>query len=685
VKEVANRPSTQPVREAEDVQFRSSAPGLPLYRLGGGLMKECVNLKIKNGRLRSRDKLKLYLDNDNVPNFFEAQGYTYERKFFTIPYNGIERKYWISSARGGSGGRDQIFWLNDSGIWVPIYDVGRRYYWTSLENFSAFRMNNLFNTNLWVLSINKYSTLVLVNDDVPRLRELGIDKALDGYNNDSSTVNFPLNRGFGFDLVQIDNGIPIRSSGVFKAEGAQGLTNNKMSLTLPYGNESFNEATHVRLWLSDRLLASGDDPNDLFPIIEFSIDQLVTAIVPPPQADAPIPGMIRMQGRNGFHFTVYKKATDSYEIRFGWEVPIVEPSFGSAEASLIEIMNLIPMPNAQCLSNNGVLFGIKPNDSGVIVYSSNPGTIFQEQTTALRVLQAGVGSLFRLVPVSTGVLAFGTKGVARVFSLGEDKFSVSKIAALDLLGMRAIALPGIGAVCVGKGKVIFVNESTFEASEEFMGLPIRDMLGDLANDVRAVNVADNKLYIIAGNGNDIQGNRIFVIDLDSGAMTEIVILPCYPMDLFSNDKSSMRFICARRAQAETYFKDPIVLSFGDGDMFEEQMRYYATFVESSAYGFIQHLSTQVLAKLGRCDNLETSINSMGFLPPMQFNKLKKADEYQDYFIPAGERSEAKTIELKLYFSSPLRSGINDGLDILSVKLTRLRQDEVSSPSYNYRG
>jgi len=670
VKPVANRPSTQPVQEAEEAEFKSCAPGLPLHRLGGGLLKECVNLEIKNGRLRSRDKLKLYMDNNNMPNFFANDG---EKRFFTIPYKGIERKFWISSVSRIDTSTNQIFFLNASNVWVELYNDRETGNGWSLKGFSVFRINNLFNSNLWVLSIESGFTLVLVNDSTPKIRELGMRNVPDMSAADNEESN--KRRGYGFDYAEIVDGVAIRSSGV-KTNLENNITTGSVTLTLDEPNNQPTRATHVRLWLSDRFLTKSDDPNNLFRMVDFPLADLNNLAVNSTK---------RYSGRNNFTYTAKRTSSATYEITI-IKLPLVgsEPSYGAAEASLIETMNLIPMPNAQCLSNDGILFGIKPD--GVIAYSANPGTIYQEQTTALKVLQAGVGELFRLVPVNNGVLAFGTKGIARVASLGGGDFAVSKLAALDLNGMRAIAVPSIGAVCCGKGRLVFVNENTFEASDNFIGLPIGEMLGEWANDIQAVNIADNKLYIIAGDGNNAEKNRLFSIDLNIGAMIEIRMMSCYPIDLFSGDNSSI-FITGKRRGNQA---NPIVVS-SEGNKFEDSLEYHVTFCASSAYGFIQHLSAQVLAKLDKCKYLEATVKDSPRREPIQFETLKEkySNDYQDYFIPADQNDKGttgKTVEYTLYFGSRYETeGDNDGLDILSVKLTRLRQDEVSSPSYNYGG
>ena len=646
MKEVANRPSNNPVREAEDItEFRSSAPGLPLYKLGGGLMKECVNLEVKNGRLRSRDKLKLHTDG------------IHGRKFFTIPYNGIERKFQIAYMGENEG--NLILWLSNSGDWTQIYSDSNDSW--NIDSFRVFRMNNLFNSNLWVLSVDMNTSLVLINEATPALRPLGIraEMTWDWEKRASSYW-----RGAGFDLVEMRDGLVVRSSGVYTFNS---LLTQLMSFRNFNSNFTFDmKITHLRVWFGDKIYnksvlypqnedKTSANPMKLYPVMEFDILEILNA------------NDEYTSSRNGFYFSLVLHSSELFVISYYDDNAYLEPSQFGSEVSTIETMNLIPMPNARC-SFNGILFGTQNKDDGVIAYSSNPGTIFQEQTTALKVLQAGVGSIIDIVPVSTGVLAFGTKGIARVASLGGGDFTVSKIAALDLGGMRVLALPGIGACCAGNGKVIFVNESTFEASKFFMGLPIDDMLGDLAKYIRAMNVADNKLYIIAGN-------QLFRLDLDNAFMAEVKIKrgaeDIYPIDLFSNDNSVMLITCASNAD-----NSPIVLSSGSGAVFETDMAYEAVFAESSMYGFVQHTSTQVLARLGKC----------GLHPaPLQYQKLKNADEYQDYFIPADEEEKAKAIAVRISFRSNPGTSENDGLEILAVKLTRLRHNEVSSPSFNLEG
>jgi len=682
VREVSNRPANDPAREAEDItEFRSSAPGLPLYKLGGGLMKECVNLKIKNGRLKSRDKMKLYHGNENMPDILSD--YSYKGKFFIIPYKGTERKYWIVYATQGSGnGEFRIYWLND-GSWNEIHRNhgsmrgGRQ----DMRGFNVFRMNNLFNTSLWVISIDSSTSVVLDNKETPIVRRLGIRNVVEDVFVEARNSNYW--RAIGYDLVEIQDGMVIRSSGVYTTEITSRLMRCK------YNNNDFmqQKLTHLRVWLSDKIYNMGFEENEgktnanpllLYPMAEFdmanSIDQNKT--------------------RNGIEISINFYNENEFDITFDDNSDSdLEPSFGSIKASTQETMNLIPMPNAQCLFN-GILFGINEYDSGVIAYSSNPGTIFQEQTTALKVLQAGVGNIFSLVPTNTGILAFGTKGIARVASLGGGDFVVSKIASLDLSGMKAISLPGLGAICVGNGRVIFVDENTFEAGETFMGLPLGDMLGGLANDIQAISVADGKAYIIAGDKTDgipYRSNRLFCVDLDSVAMTEIEIRDSskdiYPVDLFSNDNSTILISCVDYAGGDLF-----ILSAQEGNYFEDSMYYRATFCESSEYGFINHTSTQVLARLGKCSNLVVYLNGGGDgkYPegeiPLEFEKLKKPNIYQDYFVPATKYNIAKTVEIMLsFFSASDGSGRNDGLEILSVKLTRLRQNEVSGPSFNSAG
>jgi hypothetical protein len=688
VKEIANRPSNNPIREEEDITaFRSCAPGLPAYKLGGGLLKECFNLEIKNGRLRSRDKLKLYHDGRKMPDF-EAE--PLGKKFFTIPYNGTERKYWISYASVPNNNLNEIFYLNGN-EWVSIYRyVGNGY--ADLSNFNAFRLNNLWNTNLWVLSIADGHSLVLVNDSEPRVRNMGLANSLSMRGEIFSGQDNC--RSFGFDLIEKREGIPIRSSGVKTQFEMDGFTTREIYLNL--GNPP-KEATHIRLWLSDKIRVDNDededddesggsnaDPNALYPMIDFDLEYWKSASVGTTLTKDE-------QGRNNFYFFAQKLNANDYRISFDERGERMEPSFMGIEASTVETMNLIPMPNAQCLFN-GILFGVSsgaggsPGGGSDILYSSNPGTIFQEQTTALKRLAAGVGTELKIVAMSTGVLVFGTKGIARVSSLGGGDFGISKITSLNLSGMQCVALPGLGAVCIGKGRMIFIDQNAFETSDTLRGLPIADMLGDLANDIQAMNVADNKLFVIAGDGGNVENNRLFSIDLDNGAMTEMHMMQCYPIDLFSNDNSSIRVTGKYRGNVI----NPIVVS-SEGNTFEEHLEYHATFCESSLYGFVQHSSTQVLARLGKCEYLEATVKDSPRREPNQFMELKNkyANDYQDYFIPADKSdigNSAKAVEVTLYFgSNAATEGDNDGLEILAVKLSRLRQEGVSSPSFNSGG
>jgi len=73
--------------------------------------------------------------------------------------------------------------------------------------------------------------------------------------------------------------------------------------------------------------------------------------------------------------------------------------------------------------------------------------------------------------------------------------------------------------------------------------------------------------------------------------------------------------------------------------------------------------------------------------PNEFYELMQTygNDYQDYFVPADSDKTAKTIEVVLYLDSPPSGSENDSLEILSVKLTRMRQGEVSSVSFNSRG
>jgi len=691
VKPVANRPQNNPAIEAEDItEFRSSAPGLPVYKLGGGLMKECVNLEIKNGRLRSRDKMKMYHDNSNMPKF--ESGPT-GQKFITIPYKGRDRVYCISWASVPNGVLNEIFYFNTI-TWIRIY---RRYGggYSNLDIFNAFRLNNLFNTNLWVLSLAVGHSLVLVNDSTPRIRNLGLENTITMH---GEIYSEQACRAFGFDLIEKQGDIPIRSSGVNTKLYMDGFA--KAVITINIGTPP-SEATHIRLWLSDKIRVDNDededkggssaDPTALYPMMEFDLEYWKSASAGTILAkDA--------QGRNNFYFFVQKTGSSDYRIVFDERGERMEPSFMGIEASTIETMNLVPMLNAQCVFN-GIMFGISagiggdPGGGEEIVYSSNPGTIFQEQTTALKILRADVGSKLKFVPLNTSVLVFGSSGIARAASLGDGDFSVSKLASLDLSGMRVMALPGIGACCVGKGRFIFVHENTLEVSKELMGLPIADMLSDLVNDIRAASVANNKLYIIASNGgSDARNNRLFCIDLDNGAIAEIVIRDgtkdVYPMDLFTSDNSTILITCV-----DYSYGDPFVLSAQSGDFYENNMTYKVSLCESSAYGFVKHLSAQVLARLGKCKSLIAYLNGggTGEYPegeyPLQFEKLKaNANKYQDYFIAATKHNTAKSVEVMLEFKSDGDGGgDNDGLDILSVKLTRERQNEVSSPSFNSGG
>ena len=682
MREVANKPSTNPVREVEDIaEFRSCAPGLPIYKLGGGLMKECVNLEIKNGRLKSRDKLKMFASEPDLKQGGTENASVFYDKFFSITYNGVEEKFWYAIVHTGTQlWMWERFFRHNGSAWEKIYEYTFPFasVFIDLLAFKVFRMNNLFNTSFWIVSTHIGRSFVL-DMSTMQFRPLGMQNVQIIPTQDTSTGQS--NRAFGFDYVEKIGEIVIRSSGVKKLDGLVGTTRGLMNFLVPGAEQTPPRTTHIRLWLSDKLFdveneeEFSGDPNVLYPVIDFELNELRAGSMNGANGVATID---RRKGLNGILFSVYRYSQTSFRVVYYESLDSQEPSFTSIENSTIETMNLIPMPDARCLSN-GTIFGIM-NDN--VVYSSNPGTVFQEQTTALKVLVADVGSIIDIVPVSTGTLAFGSKGIARVASLGGGDFSVSKIASRDLTGMRCSALPGLGAVCVGTGKFIFVNENTFEASEEFMGLPIADMLGDLANDVRAVKIADNKLYIIAGDGNNAENNRLFFIDLDSGAMMEIKT-KYYPMDLFSTN-SSIYIIGKYHGNVN---RQVVVAS--SGEAFEENIIYAVTFCESSAYGFVQHLSTQVLAKLGKCQYLEATVKDSPRHEPNEFSKLKNGEEYQDYFIPANQNDKgnsSKAVEVTLYFGKRLLlinpEGENDGLEILSVKLTRLRQNEVSSPSFN---
>jgi len=686
VKPVANRPSSDPAREEEDIAaFQGCAPGLPIHKLGGGLMKECINLEIRNGRLRSRDKLRLFHGNGNMPDFPSA-GLTVRRKFFTIPYGGAERKYWIYCSRSSMGlGGITIYWLDGSNSWVKLCDIGRLSRPDSLDGFHAFRLNNLYDTDLWVLAFCVDGSLVLDNKAIPMVRELGMPN-VPGMKGFAFNAEGAHCRAFGFDYAEMRDGVPIRSSGAMKLIGLDGLSNQIIEVTLH--RQTPAGATHVRLWLSDKLEYDVRDAgtDKLYPVLDMELGELQNAAAGNLIADC-------RAGWNGFKFSIMKKTGTEYRIMFfdsGEEC--VEPSQSGVEATTMETMNLVPMPNAQCLSG-GTLFGVKDGADGVVMYSSNQGTIYQEQTNALRALQTGVGSIIGLAPASGGVLAVGTNGVARVARIGNDEFASSKIASLDLSGMRCLALPGLGAACMGRGRMLFIDEGAFEAGETFLGMPLGDMLGHLAKDVQAMEIADGKVCIIAGDGSgSVQGNRLFRIDLGSAALVEMKIqnyIDCHPVDLFSHG-SEMLFSCMLAPYGSSSSKDPVILSSAQGAEFETALGYEAAFCESSAYGFIQHSGTQALARLGRCATMEASVGESEFIPPLRFDAARNASEYQGYSIPAvdggesggGRRRAANAVAVRLRFHTGAASGENDGLEILSVRLSRIRQGDVSSPGFN---
>jgi hypothetical protein len=700
VREVANRPSNTPALETEDIaEFRSAAPGMPIYKLGGGLMRECVNLDIKNGRLASRDKLKLFLGNGNMPSFTE---YTRDKKFFSIPHKGMERKYWISYDSTSHGGYIAIYWLNGSNEWKTIYSGSGN----GIDGFSLFQIASIYSSNLWVLSIADIDTLILENNDVPKVREMGMRNGITMMGSRGSaggtSTHSDYVRTFGFEVAEIKDGVMARSSGCMIREGLDGTTDWRVRFSLP--QQLPTGATHIRLWLSDRLYSVDWNAQSwsidkisanafwLYPVLDLSIEDLLELDRLGHGASFPC------KGRNGFLFTVNRIDSSSNDYKYRIDInekPLdsCEPSQAAMEASSEDTMNLVPMPSAQC-QFDGILFGIKPvfygyrsdEASSVVCYSSNPGTVYQEQTTALRVVEAGVGPLMRLVPMMTGIAAFGTKGIARVSPLGSG-FAARKIASLDLSGMRCAALPGVGACCMGKGKVIFVDENTLEAGDTLMGLPIADMLGGYAENIRDIEVADNKLYIVAGYGEGARP-RLFRIDLATGALTEITAMHNGKdidfLDLYAGDNSAIMLACQYSYDGSpSYNGSPIILSFRDGAAFEEAVQYSAAFCASSAFGFVQHRATQVLAKLGRCSTLK--VNDIA---PSQFESLKTYS-YQDYLIPAGKAlytnkdlNTAKIVEVRLWLESPAGSSDNDNLEILQARLSRLRQGEVSSPSFN---
>jgi hypothetical protein len=661
---------------------------MPIYKLGGRMLRDAVNLEFKNGMLRSRDKMKLYMG-------YAGNGPPVEcdaKKFFTLPYGGDwEHKFWVCDRKRHS---------ESSGTWheyfIYVYNEYRDEKWRQLHTFSsrwslgelrAFRLPSDYISDLWVLSLNENDSLVL-DCNALTVRELGMQNNLQAHGDESASSDW---RAFGFEFAEMMDGATIRSSGVRTEEGLKGLAGFDeigyyhihfwLSATIPTG------ATHVRLWLGDKLDSFSSDRTELYPVFDMPINELQAA-VPGPTGSI----ITESTGRNGFFFRVHKRESRNYEIVFEETHRSTEPGALGAEASTKETMNLVPMPNAQC-EMGGILFGVKPGHRDVIAYSSNPGTVYREQTTALRVVAAGIGRIIGLLPMKSGLAAFGTMGIARVHGVGSG-FAAQKIAGLDLEGMRCIPLPGIGAACAGRGKIIFVDENTFETGEMLMGLPIAEMLGDLAKDVRAMDVADNKLYIISGSGSGIEGSRLFCLDLATAALAEIRVAKFYiykPVDIWSNDNSAMLFTFAM-APSISADQNPSILSLAQGEPFENAMSYEAAFCASSAYGFVQPKLMQAVAKLGRCSSLTLYMSVGGarksFAMPLKSQMLKNADEYQDYAIASDDGCWAagKTEEARLvFYSEPGAGGGNDGLELLSVRMARLRQDAVSAPSFNMGG
>jgi hypothetical protein len=688
------------MRVEEISEFLGSAPAMPAAKLGKGLMKECLNLLIRKDKLASRDKFKLFMGNETVHDYvlLDMQEPGAKAFFFTLPHGGSTRMFWLLKI---SNAYAEL--LMHEGFWTTVctFDI-----YSGIPDPASARVFRFFG-NLYALSYAG-GTFIIENGETVKARRLGMQ--IPGITivyepNLSGKRNY---RALGIDYIEKNaEGAIIRSSGVKLHQGGlspsgarrgAGLTCGSFWLALNRSNPAFDQTiTHVRIWLSDTVKTVEYTDAGLEETDGIGFEQRLYAL-----AEVPI-GLFDGQphpniSAEGFIFDMDAERPNSHYDPGGpiFRFVFSEPEFFDASSCALDAVSeetldfigtdgapVKPMPSAECFWN-GCLWAIDRENNRAI-YSNGAGTIYQEQTNAGKALYSliGIGALRRLEATEFGLAAFGGKGIARISHNGADY--AAEIVSSQGASENALLcnLSGYGAAMFDANRFLFIDEKTFAASEYFLGFNISECLGGILESPKACKAIGGKIYLIAGG-------RLFMIDGQKGTgLMEISVrigaIALEPLDIEAAESGDALFVYSPHNGVNF----PVVLSFNEGEQFERGMAYQFALCQSSTGGFAQLNSAAIYAKLpeGRSPRLTPVCD--GIAKPFckaANEKSAETDEYWEYFMPVskaeGNNSVGKTIQARISFASASQPGYgNDGIEVLSVRLTSIFQGEVADKNF----
>jgi len=647
-----NRASSEPEQKQEIIDdFRTAAPGLPLSQCGGGVMKECVNMVIRPGKLEFRKKIALRYE--------DFAGYYSFHK-------GVEI-------------RTQIFWP-----WQYLYiDYRKGSEWIDITY--GFRNKSLFREPF---SFDYYGNLVVTlrnlimdfgtKDGIFRTRSLGMPapKALEISENHVSSKRIFHSIGIEY-AEQNSEGVTIRSSGVSRT-----LSDNHIYIFDFDGNR--NDITHVNIWRSNDTEWTGFDTTE---VPEGNADEMYLLFEIPANffASATYEGSsyvdyIGSAGRF-INCTVSKRQDGKFNIKIDGDLPVpntIQPSeahIGAASTTLADI-NLIPMENALCYSG-GRLWGILDNK---LIWSNSTGPeghIRQEQRDPLSIADLGLGEIKDITSLAGNLYIFCERGVSLIRESNPD-IAPQAISAIGSTNLRVFPVDGFGIFTLTNDKLLFLDGNTREYSQNCRGFNLNLLLDDLAKEVMDFEFYEGMLFFIAAG-------RLFVLNLlENKGLSEFKFNSLVPIRLeFANGIGlAINMFDNNEAVNKIWI-------YGADYATESSIDYHIVLAKSAVHGWVEHWDTKVYAKLkpGSIIGTQDTCDGLEYSESLSMNKTDalNTDSPWEYHITAGrfrdvQRPIGKTIGIKVFVD-----GASGGDFIEQIKLTTATQAETIRPDFNPNG
>jgi|GEM_PF-4567333 len=669
-----------PKREQEIIDnFSTSAPGLPVADCGGGIMKECLNMIIRPGKLQLRKKMQDWLQspfaygpcpNGEIGNDFV---YLYNKgreiiigvKTAGSDIGSIAALYYIPKV----GAR--LFKMETDVYAMNVKDLNLDDYFGSLSLlYTVYQMTGPEGPQTFASScIMDFGT----KDGISRIRQLGMvpPNALKG-----NTIG-DISVSIGIEYVEMDSqNIPIRSSGITISETRENLNSTN---TIGYNLNSNPFATHVRIWRSNDIdypanagLRAEGNPHQLFLLFTIPIEDFIPGRTFDPYEGRLILNIVSVMQNNAIMFILQNN--DEFSTR----TQASEVSLESTAGDLSEI-NLIPMENAICYSG-GRLWGMLDRK---LIFSSLAGTIHQEQRDPLSIIDLGLGDIKDIKALNGDLYVFCERGVSLIRESDpgtpNNPNPPQPISNIGAVNSKIFSVDGFGIFALTNDKLLFLDSGTREYSMNCREFNLNYLLGNIAKETTDFEFYEGMLFFIANN-------RLFVFNmLENRGLSEFCMSSVIIPERLEYADGIGLMITFRNpdgtASVRLYGGNP-------ANATEGEIIYNATFAVKAVNGWVEHWNTSVYAKLtpGSIIGMEDTCDGLVYAFSESMNKTSEAniDTPWEYRITPGRfngirRPIGKTIGIRININNISNKEENY---ISQVKLTTATQTEVFRRDFN---